>query len=224
MSGLCTKIGEFYISSILASHFKLVALTETWLNNSINDAELFDIANYNVFRKDRDFKMSNHVRGGGVLLAVDRTISASICDNSICDNICDILPLIDLVIVKINFNFRNIYILVVYIPPFCNNNDYVLFFDFLCSMSYLYEHQLIILGDFNCPEFVTSAMNKVAASVSFQCINNFMAFYNLDQYNKIVNVNNRLLDLVLTNSDQCVVSKSQNPFLKEHKPSSCPRN
>ena len=41
-----------------------MALTETWLNNDIDDRELH-LEDYNIFRRDR----CNH-RGGGVLLAI----------------------------------------------------------------------------------------------------------------------------------------------------------
>jgi hypothetical protein len=54
--------------------FNILALTETWLNDN---SELFDISNYNVYRKDRDCDLTGHVRGGGVLIAVDSKFNSS---------------------------------------------------------------------------------------------------------------------------------------------------
>ena len=216
MRGLCTKTQEFYLSTINALHFKIIALSETWLNNSINDTELFDLNQYNIFRKDRNFKRCNCERGGGVLLAVDRSIPATICDYLNGDNFCDIPAYIDLLIVKICYNFRNFYILVIYIPPHCDSNDYTTFLNVLLSLSYFYGSQLIVLGDFNCPDFVSCSKNNLSFSTTYQCIANFMLFYNLKQCNNILNTNGRLLDLILINKDnQCCVFKSDEPLLKE---------
>ncbi|XP_077287785.1 uncharacterized protein LOC143912379 [Arctopsyche grandis] len=59
------------LSSVLVQHHDFIALTETWLNESVCDFEIFD-DRYLVFRRDRAS------RGGGVLLAVraDRVRSA----------------------------------------------------------------------------------------------------------------------------------------------------
>lgn len=211
-----TKTKDFYLSSISSCHFSFIALTETWLNKSINDAELFDLTKYNVFRRDRQHQLCNYARGGGVLLAVNTNVPANICDNEMCDRICDILPLVDILFVKCTINYCTIYFLIIYIPPTCNSNDYVVLFDFLLSLSFLYESQLIVIGDFNCPEYVQNVDSTIAPTISNQCINNFISFYNLQQHNRILNSNNRLLDLVFTNNEtQCEVLRSQDPFLKE---------
>jgi hypothetical protein len=53
--GLCTKTHEFYLSSLSStSNFDIIALTETWLNDSVSDGELLDLDRFNVFRKDRN--------------------------------------------------------------------------------------------------------------------------------------------------------------------------
>jgi hypothetical protein len=42
--GLCTKTHEFYLSSLSStSNFDIIALTETWLNDSVSDGELLDL-------------------------------------------------------------------------------------------------------------------------------------------------------------------------------------
>ncbi|CAH3159171.1 unnamed protein product [Porites lobata] len=56
------------LASCLSSiSFDLVAVTETWLDSSINSAEIFP-STYHVHRKDRS--------GGGVLLACSQKISS----------------------------------------------------------------------------------------------------------------------------------------------------
>ena len=84
----------------------IIVLTETWLNDSILDTELFE-DRYSVFRCDR--MSSGNCKGGGVLIAVSKKVRAhrlysfeSSCDdlwvqacltsnsNRVIDNICAI--------------------------------------------------------------------------------------------------------------------------------------
>ena len=69
MRGLRTKTHDFYCS-LLQEDYDIIALTETWLVNEINNSEIFD-KRYDVIRKDRDNKKK---RGGGVLLALKKNI------------------------------------------------------------------------------------------------------------------------------------------------------
>ena len=69
----------FELEALLLTYsFDMVALTETWLNNDIDDRELH-LEGYNIFRRDRC-----NQRGGGVLLAIKsdlHCIRAVISDN-----------------------------------------------------------------------------------------------------------------------------------------------
>ncbi|XP_050520711.1 uncharacterized protein LOC126894076 [Daktulosphaira vitifoliae] len=59
--------------------FDYFILTETWLNNNINDCELgFD--NYSVYRSDRNYAISNCNRGGGVAICVSNKFLSKIID------------------------------------------------------------------------------------------------------------------------------------------------
>ena len=60
--GLKTKLDEFSVA-VTVVECDVVALTETWLDTSVLDAELFD-STWTVLRRDRQSR-----RGGGVLLA-----------------------------------------------------------------------------------------------------------------------------------------------------------
>ena len=66
--GLNGKLREFVLN-VDASEFDVIALTETWLRDSVFDAEIFN-NNYQVFRCDRSSSDSCKSRGGGVLIAV----------------------------------------------------------------------------------------------------------------------------------------------------------
>ncbi len=50
--GVNTKINEF-TTNVLTQNVDILALTETWLSASVQDAELFD-NRYEVHRRDRD--------------------------------------------------------------------------------------------------------------------------------------------------------------------------
>ena len=68
--GLRTKCNDFYVACQRhACNYDVVALTETWLNSSIYDSELFHL-DFAVYRCDRTELSSAHSRGGGVLLSV----------------------------------------------------------------------------------------------------------------------------------------------------------
>jgi hypothetical protein len=87
----------------------MTALTETWLYDGISNGELFDLSTYNVFRQDRNFTLTGRRRSGGVLLAVRSALNANRCNI-----FCDSLPNVDLLIIKIDINFRTLYVLLTY--------------------------------------------------------------------------------------------------------------
>lgn len=74
--GLNSKTKEFYLSSS-ASDYDVICLTETWLNTSVFDAELFN-PNYTVYRVDRSPANSSKSKAGGVLIAVKSHIPSKI--------------------------------------------------------------------------------------------------------------------------------------------------
>ena len=80
-------------------------------------------------------------------------------------------------------------------------------FDTFCSLNYIFNSDLLLLGDFNIPDYNSN-------------ISNFQNFLELQQFNSINNVNNRLLDLVLANKE-CEVERAVDILLDEdtHHPS-----
>lgn len=67
--GLRTKTNDFY-KNVQCCDFDVIVLTETWLNDGVMSAELFD-NRYAVYRRDRGISAySNKNEGGGVSIAV----------------------------------------------------------------------------------------------------------------------------------------------------------
>ena len=66
---ICNKLNEFnaFIDTVKP---KYVAITETWLNNSVPDSLIDQINQYSIFRHDRPTGNGNPSRGGGVCLMV----------------------------------------------------------------------------------------------------------------------------------------------------------
>ena len=99
-----------------------------------------------------------------------------------------------------------------YVPPHISASDYEILFDALESLYYLYESYLLVIGDFNVPNYV--GMHISVSDWKVLSVQNFSNFYNLTQYNTIKNCNNKILDLVLTNLN-CEVSKALDTFILE---------
>ena len=59
---------------VMSGNYDIIALTETWLNSSFYDSELFD-NRYTVIRRDRS---ENKLRGGGVLIALKKNLAYEI--------------------------------------------------------------------------------------------------------------------------------------------------
>lgn len=71
--GLNTKT-QVILNSTYTCHYDAIALTETWLDDRTNNAEIIS-NNFNVFRSDRNFIATDTKRGGGVLIALNKKIS-----------------------------------------------------------------------------------------------------------------------------------------------------
>lgn len=209
MRGLNTKTHELYNSTAnLIENADIYALTETWLTTSVYDSELFDTS-YTVYRADRNFKATGTTRGGGVLLAVKSIIKSEpimLPNHATFTDISDI----DIVGTKISIGYKHINIFAVYIPPKMPANKYYSLGEAMEILEINYGSDLIILGDFNLPEYQQPGENTSRVTH----INNLCAFFGLTQYNHVKNVNNHVLDLVLSTKN-VTVSKSHNTILNE---------
>ncbi|KAH9636137.1 hypothetical protein HF086_007089, partial [Spodoptera exigua] len=180
--GLRTKTVTFY-NSVSASSSDLVILTETFLNSSVHDAELFP-PEYIVLRRDRQ----GDVGWGGVLLAVKSSYSVQRITNI--DQLTDDKEILFATISSKNIKFL---VCVVYLPPnYCDKQYLDVLSCIENAVSMYSEYQFLIVGDFN-----LKSCNK---SVRTQ-FDNFLDFCKLQQCNAICNKYGCILDLVLTTLD-----------------------
>lgn len=184
----------------------MLALTETGLHNDVFNSELFPDS-YVVHRKDRKFQTMNQQQGGGVLLALKNCIKSEILDVSSFDIN---FPAIDLLAVKCSINCKSIIVLVLYMPPSIALIDFELFFDSLEQYDILQANSVVLLGDFNVPNFV----NLDPTERKTNCVMNFLNFFDFKQCNNIPNNMARLLDLVITNVN-CEIIRDNSPLVKE---------
>lgn len=69
---LNTKIQHVFVHAKY-SKLDLIALTEAWLDGSLNSVEMFS-GEYDVFRSDRQRSVVGFSRGGGVLLVIKSSL------------------------------------------------------------------------------------------------------------------------------------------------------
>lgn len=208
--GLRSKTDKILNSTHL-HEYSVIALTETWLDPSIDSSELFSAKYPNVYRSDRDFPSSNRKKGGGVLLAVSDVFTSSTLDLNTPQ--FDKLSRIDIVGVKISCNSQLLYIINIYIPPNTTYEDYEYLFEAIESLDCLYNNDILIVGDFNISAYA-SYLHDSQTNRLISMLNNFLNIFNMSQHNFIYNENNRLLDLVLYNK-MCTVEKSLEPLVAE---------
>lgn len=197
--GLRTKTHTFY-NNIISENYDIIALTETWLNNTFFDSELFD-NRYSIIRYDRS---SGKLRGGGVLLAIKRCFSYEIIDTHI---LCQS----EHVIIKIKCKKKSFYIGLVY---FCPNDNFENYENFLQIFEqFIFENDdnsnIVILGDFNLPFLYETNCDKNLLLREYMCL------YNFQQHNIIKNSINRLLDLVFSDLEDIVIERSKLPIVPE---------
>lgn len=106
--GLRTKVHDFY-TSVLSSDFELIAVTESWLYDGINNEELFD-NRYEVYRKDRNLQKTMKKIGGGVVLAIDKKFNSKLVPLN-CNE-----DSVELLCIKINMLPKPLLVCIVYVP------------------------------------------------------------------------------------------------------------
>lgn len=188
-------------------------MTETWLKPEVFDTELFPPV-YSVFRQDRDFRATGLSRGGGVMLAVNRRWTSQSLDLTFVNSSASV---VDVVGCKVYFGSFVVYLILVYIPPYVSTVELEVFIDCILAVQDLFDSNLIILGDFNIPDYVSN--NNMNPKCNLIC--NLANILNVKQTNIVPNVNNRLLDLVFSNIGCDIVRYGDAPFVEEdtHHPS-----
>jgi hypothetical protein len=109
------------------------------------DSEIFD-NNWIIYRKDRNYELSGTTRGGGVLIAIHRSLASQPLD-LIIDNTSEQIW------AKLIFDNRTIFLCACYLPPLSDSNCYDNISQSVTAVSKILNENddIIIFGDFNLP-------------------------------------------------------------------------
>lgn len=207
--GLRTKCQALY-SNTSKHDFDIICLTETSLNDSFVNNVLFD-NRYLVFRHDRDDRTSAKSIGGGSLIAIKKCLSPNIIQLS------NYQTAIEDVWVCVSIDKIKLRICCAYIPNNVRNTE--AFKEHINSINSLsHDHPddpLLIVGDYNLPHLFnpTGTQSNQSSIKKSSILVDSMTLCRLKQHNKVVNHNQRILDLVLCNGNSIsdiVVDKSLN--------------
>nr|XP_049697166.1 uncharacterized protein LOC126054699 [Helicoverpa armigera] len=198
--GIRTKLHTSYMN-ILSGSYDVIILTETWLVPGIRDCEFID-DRYLVFRCDRDRSATNKRDGGGVLVAVLRTLRPTRFTMQFT------LAVVEQVVVRLPASQANKFhvITAAYIPPRTSNDIYEEYFDMLHSVvNDSTCETFFIVGDFNMPDIDWHVQgNHAIAHVTnpnSRILLNFISMINGSQFNTVKNNSGRILDLFICNED-----------------------
>lgn len=181
----------------------IIVLTETWLNESVLDSEILD-NRYQIFRRDRQSgTFSGGREGGGVLIAVIKSINAY--RNKSFESCCeDLWVTLDLPTNSTLKTSKRIHLCATYLAPPVNINLITYFTNKVSSA--INDDSVIIIGDFNLGNIKwtkSSAHQHAEPNVDTNNIGKvfleFLSSNDLYQYNAIENKQNRILDLVISN-------------------------
>lgn len=208
--GLRSKTTDFRLN-IISNNWDIIALTETWLNSSVYNAELFPDG-YQVYRRDRCQLQTGKSRGGGVLVAISNNIKVQRLYNL--ENSGENLWL------RLELSNKSTIILCnVYFPPNSPLVDYCSFFEKLDSFK-LKREKILVLGDFNQPISGVNYKLELGNAICRQLLF-FMETYNLNLLNNVSNSLGKTLDLVLTDIVGLTVEEDCCPVVnidKHHPP------
>ena len=132
----------------------------------------------------------------------------------------DALRLIDVVGIKCCFNHLFLFIFVVYINPRTSTEEYNSFFSLISNLTELHNQRVLIVGDFNIPEYHYNLQASAIGNNRLSSLSNFLNLCDYKQHSNIANSHGRFLDLVITNL-LCVIDRCVDHLLPEdaHHPS-----
>lgn len=176
--------------AIAALGYDIIVLTETHLDSSIPDGEIFP-SNYSVFRRDRKL---NGRHGGGVLIATREHIKAVPRDTTQNDS--------EFIFVDLLFSYnRKVTLGVFYRPP---NNDPKPLEDLQAVLQEFSTNELILVGDFNLPEIDWLNNRFLRQSDIYTLMMDIVQDNFLTQLINEPTRDSNILDLVLTTSPDLV--------------------
>nr|CAH7740895.1 unnamed protein product [Callosobruchus chinensis] len=172
-----------------------------------NTVEILRVMNRDIDSQAIKHSVVDELSGGGVLLALKSQIRSVVIDVSTLDAS---FPLIDTLLCNCSIGYNTFYVGIIYIPPSITADEYESFFEELEQTFCLHSNPLILLGDFNAPNF-RLGINQDRKT---NAINSLLSVLNLHQHNNVVNETGRLLDLVISNQC-CSVTRDHIPLVPE---------
>ena len=174
-------------SFVYTSHYQVIGVTETWLSPCIYDNEILP-SQYTIFRQDRSS------RGGGVLLAISKSISASPVSSP---------PDLEAVSVVCDLN-EPLTFCVVYVPPNATDRYHSCLRNYLTHLVSI-SINVIFMGDFNYSDVSWDRLDGCTQASHLFC--DLLFDLNLHQLvNVPTHVQGNTLDLVVTNLHNRITS------------------
>lgn len=204
--GLRTKLADFY-RSVLSHCYPVIVLSETWLNDSFYNSEIMD-DRYIIYRVDRDPLKCHKNRGGGVLVAVLKSLYS--CQLK-CESNCEELW------VRVKLISGDFIFCAVYIPP---ASEPAVYTDHLYHIEHFIDNNeestVFIVGDYNLPDirWIGSSDGRIlcpsnVTNCAHQDFCDYLCFLNLSQFNHLSNCNGNILDLVLSSGLDVAVDRAE---------------
>ena len=183
--------------------YDIIILTETHLDNTIADREIFP-RGYTVFRRDRELQ-GHH--GGGILIATRDPIKAF--PRSDLPTISSELHFVDIVLPK----RKKLTLGVFYRPP---NNDLKPLEDLKLVLNEISQSDLILVGDFNLCSIDWSNVRALENSAKCELLLDIVQDNFLTQLVKSPTRENNILDLVLVTSPDIIENVSVGAPFSDH--------
>lgn len=144
---MCSKLIKIR-AAVLSCNYDVIVLIETWLHDGISDAEILPSSEWFLIRRDRHASSTNSPlsrpkKGGGVLIAVRRSIITTKIDSSDFPG--------EHVWAEIRLPQKRIVVGAAYVPPDGTVSDYNSIVDAAKSISQTLQaaDDIFIFGDFN---------------------------------------------------------------------------
>lgn len=175
-------------SELYQNNVDLFAITESWLNDTIEDNELL-VSGYNFFRKDRQ------KRGGGILLYMNDSIT--------CIRRLDLEPTSsmfdEIMVCELKLTNESVYVILFYRPPNASFNFNANLCQVLLNVQRLGKNSIYVMGDLNMPHVNWSSLTSTVPIEQDLC--EILDRFNITQINKNPSrdVNPNILDIVASN-------------------------
>lgn len=206
LSGAKSKLAKIN-NCLVNTLFDIFTLQETWFDSSVLDSNYLAGTDFQCLRSDRSESLSTKLSGGGVLTLVSNKF---LTERFILKRRLHI----EYVVCKISFNSISFVLINFYIPP----GDTILKLSLnVEEISYVLNEssrkfpgiKLIILGDFNFGFMNWELFNdgEEQLHVVASSIQELFWNYSLTQYNRVLNSNERLLDLCLSDFENVKVNE-----------------